>query len=172
MIIRHATIQDAPAIKDIYNDAVLNTTAIWNDSPVDPQNRVEWMSIRGEQGYPVFVSAMENGDVSGYASYGAWRAFDGFSQTAELSLYVHSDYRGQGIGRALLGHLITAAEAQGLHVLIAGIEAQNSASIGLHSSLGFIETARMPQVGKKFGRWLDLVFLQKQLDTCTSPKGK
>lgn len=171
MIIRPATPQDAPAIMDIYNDAVLNTTAIWNDDPVDVQNRLDWMSTRRSQGYPVFVSTNEHGTVSGYASYGPWRAFDGFSQTAELSLYVHNDYRGQGIGRALLRHLIEAARAQGLHVLVAGIEAQNSASLGLHISLGFTETARMPQVGKKFGRWLDLVFLQKQLDIRETPEG-
>lgn len=171
MIIRPATPQDAPAIMDIYNDAVLNTTAIWNDDPVDVQNRIDWMSTRHEQGYPVFVSTNEHGNVSGYASYGPWRAFDGFAQTAELSLYVHNGYRGQGVGRALLGHLIEAARAQGLHVLVAGIEAQNNPSLGLHISLGFTETARMPQVGKKFGRWLDLVFLQKQLDPRETAEG-
>lgn len=166
--IRHATTDDAAAIAEIYNDAVLNTTAIWNDVLVDTQNRETWLMDRTNAGYPVFVAV--SGDiVIGYASYGPWRAFDGYALSAELSVYVHKDHRGKGQGRSLLQTLIDSAKEQGLHVLIAGIDATNEASIALHASLGFKETAHMPQVGKKFGRWLDLVFLQLQLDKRSAP---
>lgn len=166
--IRHATTNDAAAIAEIYNDAVASTTAIWNDVLVDTQNRETWLTDRTNAGYPVFV-AVSRDSVIGYASYGPWRAFDGFALSAELSVYVHKDHRGKGQGRSLLQTLIDSAKEQGLHVLIAGIDANNEASIALHAALGFKETARMPQVGKKFGRWLDLVFLQLQLDERYAP---
>ena len=168
MIIRSAKSSDAAAIADIYNDAVENTTAIWNDALVDTNNRKDWLRDRTSAGYPVFV-CVQNDTVIGYASYGQWRGFDGFALSAELSVYIHKDHRGLGQGRALLAQLINAAKAQGLHVLIAGIDATNEGSLKLHGSMGFVETARMPQVGKKFGRWLDLVFMQLRLDDRSAP---
>lgn len=168
MIIRPAQAKDAAAIAEIYNDAVKNTTAIWNDVLVDTNNRKDWLRDRTAAGYPVFVCVKED-VVIGYASYGLWRGFDGYALSAELSVYVHKDHRGLGQGRALLAQLIEAAKSQGLHVLIAGIDATNEGSLKLHRSMGFSETARMPQVGKKFGRWLDLVFMQLRLDDRSAP---
>ncbi|BCP51528.1 N-acetyltransferase [Kaistia sp. 32K] len=162
-LIRPATEADVPAILAIYNDAVLHTNAIWNDDVVDLDNRLAWFAARQAQGYPVLV-AVEDETVLGYASYGDFRAFQGYRFTIENSIYVASDARGKGAGTALLGALVEHAAANGKHVMVAGIEAGNSVSIRLHERHGFVETARMPQLGFKFGRYLDLVFMQKTLD--------
>ena len=171
MSIRFATKEDCAAIAEIYNHAVVHTAAIWNDKTVDTDNRIAWFEARQFAHFPVLVSE-ENGVVTGYSSYGDWRAFDGFRHTAEHSVYVHPDHQGKGLGRALLTALIEEARRRGKHVMVAGIEAQNSASLHLHETLGFITTGQMPQVGTKFGRWLDLTFMQLQLDNRTDPDGK
>jgi len=161
--IRPATEADLPAILAIYNDAVVNTAAIWNDDIVDLDNRVAWFRTRTGQGFPVLV-AVEGDRVLGYASYGDFRAFQGYRFTVENSIYVAGDARGKGAGSALLAALVDAARAQGKHMMVAGIEAGNDVSLRLHAKQGFVETARMPELGFKFGRYLDLVFLQKTLD--------
>lgn len=171
MNIRFATKEDCAAIAEIYNHAVVHTAAIWNDKTVDTDNRIAWFEARQFAHFPVLVSE-ENGVVTGYSSYGDWRAFDGFRHTVEHSVYVHPDHQGKGLGRALLTALIEEARRRGKHVMVAGIEAQNSASLHLHETLGFITTGQMPQVGTKFGRWLDLTFMQLQLDNRTEPDGK
>ena len=171
MSIRFATKEDCAAIAEIYNHAVVHTAAIWNVKTVDTDNRIAWFEARQFAHFPVLVSE-ENGVVTGYSSYGDWRAFDGFRHTVEHSVYVHPDHQGKGLGRALLTALIEEARCRGKHVMVAGIEAQNSASLHLHETLGFITTGQMPQVGTKFGRWLDLTFMQLQLDTRTDPDGK
>ena len=159
MSIRFASKEDCAAIAEIYNHAVLHTAAIWNDQTVDAENRISWYESRQLMGYPVLVSE-ENGVVTGYASFGDWRNFDGFRHTVEHSVYVHPE---------LLSRLIDEARACGKHVMVAGIESQNQASLHLHSLLGFKTTAQMPQVGTKFGRWLDLTFMQLQLDDRREP---
>ncbi|MDR5654855.1 GNAT family N-acetyltransferase [Ruixingdingia sedimenti] len=168
MLIRDATPADAAAIAAIYNDAVAHTTAVWNDTPVDADDRRAWMQARMAQGYPVLV-AEAGGQVLGYASFGDWRAFAGYRHTVEHSVYVHPGARGQGVGRALLLALIARARAAGKHVMVAAVEAGNTPSIALHESLGFVRTGLMPQVGAKFGRWLDLAFLQLRLDDRAAP---
>ncbi|MGF6156789.1 L-amino acid N-acyltransferase YncA [Ensifer sp. KUDG1] len=160
MLIRAAIQDDLPIICDIYNDAVANTTAIWNDTLVDVANRTAWLKARTDAGYPVLVAVSDEGDVIGYASFGDWRAFDGYRHTVEHSVYVHKDRRGGGIGRKLMEALIAEAERLGKHVMIAGIESENAASIRLHAQLGFEDTGRLREVGTKFGRWLDLTFMQ------------
>ena len=164
MPIRDALPADVAALREIYNDAVAHTTAIWNETMVDEANRLAWLQDRLERGYPVLVATDAQDRVLGYASFGDWRAFEGFRHTVEHSVYVHRDARGSGIGRQLLQALIGRARSLGKHVMVAAIEAGNTASIGLHEQLGFECTGRMPQVGTKFGRWLDLVFMQLQLD--------
>lgn len=171
MSIRFATKEDCAAIAEIYNHAVVHTAAIWNDKTVDTDNRIAWFEARQFAHFPVLVSE-ENGVVTGYASYGDWRAFDGFRHTVEHSVYVHQDHQGKGLGRALLAELIEEARRRGKHVMVAGIEAQNAASLHLHETLGFVTTGQMPQVGTKFGRWLDLTFMQLQLDNRMDPDGK
>ncbi|MDF2623428.1 MAG: family N-acetyltransferase [Kosakonia cowanii] len=168
MSIRYAVKEDCAAIAAIYNHAVINTAAIWNDQTVDAENRIAWFEARSLLGYPVIVSE-ENGVVTGYASFGDWRAFDGFRHTVEHSVYVHPEHQGKGLGLALMVRLIEEAKRIGKHVMVAGIEAQNQGSIHLHQKLGFTITGQMPQVGTKFGRWLDLTFMQLQLDNRSDP---
>ena len=160
--LRDATIDDLPTIMEIYNDAVLNTTAIWNDVLVDLENRKEWFKLRQERGFPVIV-AIKDGAVAGYASYGDWRAFDGYRHTREHSIYVHKDARGAGIGKLLMQALIEHAANNDVHVLIGAIEAENTASIRLHETLGFRVVGRFSEVGTKFGRWLDLTCMELKL---------
>ena len=96
MIVRHACKEDCAAIGEIYNHAVLHTAAIWNDTTVDTDNRIAWFEARFLAGYPVLVSE-ENGIITGYASFGDWRAFDGFRHTVEHSVYVHPDHRAKAL---------------------------------------------------------------------------
>ncbi|KAF6677710.1 N-acetyltransferase [Pantoea sp. EKM21T] len=170
MIIRAAVESDAEIIAEIYNDAVLNTTAIWNENRIDVANRIAWISSRQQAGFPVIVAADDNEDtVLGYASYGDWRPWDGYRHTVEHSVYVHKDARCKGAGAALMQGLIQLAREAGKHVMVAAIESENAASIALHKKLGFIESGRMTEVGTKFGRWLDLTFLQLHLDDRKRP---
>ncbi len=151
-----------PGILAIYNQAVEHSTAIWNDTLVDLENRRAWWRGRAEAGLPVLV-AIEGERVLGYASYGPFRAFDGYRQTVEHSVYVAEGARRRGAAVALLEAIEAHARERGMHVLLGGIAADNEPSLRLHAKLGFRETARMPEVGQKFGRWLDLVFMQKLL---------
>lgn len=160
--IRQATESDLPAILAIYNDAVLNTVTIWNDTPADLENRRAWLRARNSQSYPVLVAVLE-GQVAGYASYGDFRQFEGYRFTVEHSVYVAEGARRRGVAARLLQTLIEHARSSGKHVMIGGIEAENAASLALHAKLGFSQTARIPEVGRKFDRWLDLVFVQKIL---------
>ncbi|MDP4075169.1 GNAT family N-acetyltransferase [Acidovorax sp. A1169] len=169
--IRDAHAGDIEGILAIYNDAVANTTAIWNETLVDAANRAAWLADRQRLGYPVLVAVDEQGAVAGYASFGDWRAFDGYRHTVEHSVYVHQNARGAGLGKRLMQALIERARAIGKHVMVAGIEAGNTASIQLHERLGFTQVGLLPEVGTKFGKWLDLAFLQLKLDARTDPDG-
>lgn len=166
MIIRDARPSDAVGILRIYNDAVENTTAIWNERLSTLDERRDWLAARQAAGRPVLV-AEADGEVMGYASYGEWRAFEGYRHTVEHSVYVRADARRGGLGGALLAALIERARAAEVHVMVAGIDAANAASIALHLRMGFEQTALMPEVGRKFGRWLDLAFLQRRLERQT-----
>ncbi|QHF42802.1 GNAT family N-acetyltransferase [Pseudomonas sp. S35] len=167
-MIRDAIESDLPAIRDIYNDAVRNTTAIWNEQPVDLANRLAWFNARQAQAYPILVS-VENDEVTGYASFGDWRPFEGFRYSVEHSVYVRNDQRGKGLGPRLMAALIERARSGGKYVMVAAIESGNQASIRLHERLGFTTTGQMPQVGIKFGRWLDLTFMQLALNPGAEP---
>ena len=168
LVIRDATPADAAAILPIYNHAALETTAIWNEGASDLAGRQAWMAARRDAGFPVIVAEVE-GAVAGFGSYGPFRAFDGYRLTVEHSVYVDPARHRLGIGRLLLEALIARARAAGLHAMIGGIESGNAASINLHQSLGFRDVGRLPQVGAKFGRWLDLSFLQLILDDRPAP---
>ena len=163
-LIRDAVAADLPALRDIFNDAVRNTTAIWMDAEVDLANRQAWFNARATQGYPILVAEDEHGEVLGYASFGDWRPFDGFCHTVEHSVYIRADQRGKGLAKPLMKTLIERASACDKHVMVAAIETGNAASIRLHERLGFITTGQMPEVGRKFGRWLDLTFMQLTLE--------
>ncbi|MGX5665552.1 N-acetyltransferase family protein [Rhizobium daejeonense] len=162
VLIRDAVEADLPAIRDIYNHAVEHTTAIWNEVLIDVDNRRVWLELRRAKGFPVLV-AEKDGKVAGYASYGDWRAFDGYRHTVEHSVYVDKDCRGAGIGKQLMLDLIVRAKAADMHVMIAAIEAENKASIALHERLGFRLVGIHREVGIKFGRWLDLAAMELRL---------
>ncbi|WP_028695544.1 GNAT family N-acetyltransferase [Pseudomonas cremoricolorata] len=168
LAIREASPDDLPGILAIYNDAVHNTLAIWNEQPVDLANRQAWFEARAQQGYPILVAVDASG-VLGYASFGDWRPFEGFRLTVEHSVYIRHDQRGRGLAGQLMTALIERARGCGKHVMVAAIESGNAASIRLHERMGFVVTGQMPQVGVKFGRWLDLTFMQVQLDNQAQP---
>jgi phosphinothricin acetyltransferase len=162
MQIREATEADLPGILVIYNHAVLTTTAVWNESVVDLENRRHWLGERKQQGYPVLIAALGS-QVLGYASFGDFRAWHGYRYTVEHSLYVHREHRRCGIGGALLAALLERAQALEKHIMVGGIEGGNEASLRLHEQFGFRMAGRLEQVGTKFGKWLDLVFMQRTL---------
>lgn len=171
MDIRDALQADLDAITAIYNDAVENTTAIWNERVVDVENRRAWMVDRRAAGYPVLV-ADDDGDIVGYATFGDYRPFDGYRHTVEHSVYVRFDQRGRQVGWSLMVELIERARQLDKHVMIAAVDAENSGSIRLHEKLGFVPAGRLRQVGTKFGHWLDLAFLQLTLDDRVDPDGR
>jgi phosphinothricin acetyltransferase len=166
--IRDATEADLPAILAIFNHAIVHTTAVWTLTPVTLDNRRAWLRDRTAQGFPVLV-AEADGDVAGFASYGVFRAFEGFRHTVEHSVYVRENARGHGIGRMLLNALVDHAEAHDIHVMIGAIDAENSASVALHKSSGFVEAGVLRESGRKFGRWLDMLSMQKILGNAGRP---
>jgi len=161
--IRDATMQDAEAIRAIYNDAVINTTAIFDYTPREPQAQRDWMQMKADQKLPVLVATDETGSVVGYSSFGAFRAFPAFLYTVENAIYIAPERRGQGIGPKLLGALIEVAAGRGLRTMVAAITAENAASLHLHEKLGFERAGLIRDSGWKFERWLDLVFMQRML---------
>lgn len=168
MFIRDADERDLQAIADIYNDAVRRSSAIFSDDQVTAADRAEWLAGRRRGGFPTLVAQIE-GETAGFGSYGPFRAFPGYRLTAEHSLYVAPGFARRGVGRALLAALIERARAAGLHVLVGAIESGNGASIALHAALGFEEVAHLREVGAKFGRWLDVTFMQMTLDARPAP---
>jgi len=168
MIIRDATPDDLPAILSIYNYAVLETTAVWSDALSDLAERQQWLSARHQRGFPVLVAEASQ-RVIGFSSFGDFRPWSGYRHTVENSVYVDPSFHRCGAGRALLRPLIARAVELGKHVMVAGIEASNEASLALHLSEGFAEPCRLAEVGCKFGRWLDLILLSRRLDMRTGP---
>jgi L-amino acid N-acyltransferase len=162
MDIRDATEADLPAILAITNDAILNTTSSWNVHPTTLEARRQWLADRQLARLPVLVGVIGD-DVVGFGSYGSFRAWDGYRLTVEHSIYVDATLRRQGVGRRLLAALIDHATEAGMHVMMGVISADNEISITLHKQFGFAVVGRLPEVGRKFDRWLDLVLMQKML---------
>jgi L-amino acid N-acyltransferase YncA len=161
--IRDAHNDDLPAILDIYNDAILTTTAVYSEKPHTPEMRQQWYSERIGNNFPVFV-AEEGGEIVGFSSFGHFRAWPCYRYTVEISVYVKAEGRGKGIGKLLIHPLIERAREMNMHAIIAGINSDNEVSLKLHRGLGFVEVAHFKEVGYKFGRWLDLKFLELILD--------
>ncbi|ARP98835.1 phosphinothricin acetyltransferase [Pseudorhodoplanes sinuspersici] len=160
--IRPAIEADLPTILEIYNDAVLNSTAIWIETPADLDDRRAWLAARTSAGFPVLVADSGPGKASvlGYGSFGEFRAYEGFRYTVEHSVYVTEEAQGRGVGKMLLRALIEEARGMGKRVMVGAIDASNYASLALHETMGFEETGRMPGVGEKFGKRLDMVLVQ------------
>jgi L-amino acid N-acyltransferase len=162
--IRTAREADLPGILAIYNDVIASSTAVYTSQPATLEERRTWFSARCAQSFPVLV-AVDGGEVLGFASFGEWRgAWPGYRYTVEHSVHVRGDARGRGVGRLLVEALFPQALALRKHVMIGGIDAANDASIRFHARLGFERVACFREVGHKFGRWLDLIFMQRFLD--------
>ena len=169
MKIRLAVIEDVAAILTIHNHAVRELTCAWTDHEDTLSDRQEWFAQRTRDNQPVFVAVDAQDAVLGYAYYGAFRSRSGYRHTAEHTVYVAQEYQGQGVGSALLNFVVKHAETAGYHVLIGGVDGENSASLALHRKCGFEVAARLPETGAKFGRWLDLVFVFRVLDERMRP---
>ncbi len=149
-----------PDILAIYNEVIRNTTAVYRDIEVTLDEREAWFDAKTRQGFPVLVAADASG-VLGFGTFGEFRAWPCYRHSVEHSVHVRADSRRRGIGRALVLALLEAAARSGKHVMIAGIDAENVTSIVLHESLGFKVVGHFHEVGYKFGRWLDLKFMQR-----------
>lgn len=158
LTIRLATEGDLPAIREIYNHYIRTSTATFQLEPVTESERLAWFRARGEK-HPATV-AIAAGDVVGWGSLSAWKERAAYDRTVEASVYVREGYFHRGIGRALLTDLVERARALGHRVVIGGACTEQPASIALQASLGFIPIGTFREVGSKFGRWLDVTYLQ------------
>lgn len=159
--IRLAEPRDAEAILAIYNHEVLNTTVTFDLVPRTTEEQVAWI-LEHSGGHPAVV-AEADGEVLGFGSLSPWRPRPAYSITVEDSVYVRGDQRGQGIGRTILAELVRLAGAHGFHSVMARIVGGHEASIALHAACGFVEVGVEHEVGRKFGRWLDVVLMQRML---------
>ncbi len=159
----------ADAILAIFNEAIVNSTALYDYQPRTPQSMLPWFDAKRAGNFPVIGVEDADGGLLAFASYGTFRGWPAYKYTVEHSVYVHKDHRGQGLGRMVLRELIAAARQNDVHAMIGGIDATNAGSIALHERLGFKHAGTLPQVGFKFGRWLDLAFYQLLLDTPAHP---
>jgi phosphinothricin acetyltransferase len=163
MRIEDATDDDLPAVVAIYNDVIRTSTAIYRDEPATLDERRAWNEARKTNGYPLLVARTGDAAVAGFATFGDFRPWPGYRFTIEHSVHVADGLRGRGLGTALMQALIVRGTALGKHVMVAGIDADNDGSIRMHERLGFRQTAHLPEVGWEFGRWLDLVLMQRKL---------
>jgi len=159
----------AGQILAIFNEAIANSTALYDYKPRTPESMVAWFATKRAHGFPVIGLEDDSDKLLGFASYGTFRAFPAYKYTVEHSVYVEKSCRGQGLGRVLLKAIVATAEAHGMHVVVGAIDLDNSASIELHKRLGFEHCGTIKQAGFKFGRWLDVAFLQKTLATPLQP---
>ena len=164
-LIRPAQPQDLEHILKIYNAEILNGTATWNDQEKSLEDFLNWFKSLTEQQFPLFVAEhSETKHIAGYADYSSFRQISGFKHTVEHSVFIHPDFIGQGLGKALMLKLIEHAQHNRIHVMVAAIDHENQASIVLHEKLGFKQTGYMSEVGQKFGKWRDLVLMQLNLN--------
>ena len=161
---RHAT-----AMLAIFNEAILNSTALYDYEPRVSESMAPWFATKRNNGYPVIGLEDAAGVLLGFASYGSFRAWPAYKYSVEHSIYIHKDHRGKGLGRLLLPELIASARRHDVHMMVGGIDATNEASLALHKALGFEHAGTVRHAGFKFGRWLDLAFYQRLLDTPLLP---
>jgi phosphinothricin acetyltransferase len=169
MKVAQCTFQQAPEILGIFNEAIANSTALYDYKPRTMATMEAWFEGKTKGGWPVLGAFEDDGSLAGFASFGPFRAWPAYKYSIEHSVYVHHNKRGRGLGRILLGALIDAAKMREFHMMIGGIDSVNLTSIRLHQSLGFERCASIKHAGFKFGRWLDLEFYQLILPTPLSP---
>ena len=163
MEILDAVEADLEKITEIYNDVIRTSTAVFSDAPVTVEDRVAWWKARVAQGYPVLVARDEDG-VAGFATFGDFRAWPGYRFTVEGTIHIDASVRRRGVGAALMEVLIQRARAAGKHVMVAGVDEANIASLRFLEGNGFERAGQLREVGHKFDRFLDLVFLQYTLE--------
>ncbi|CDG86054.1 GNAT family N-acetyltransferase [Janthinobacterium agaricidamnosum] len=159
----------AQAILDIFNDAIVHSTALYDYKPRPFESMSAWFAVKRQQGFPVIGIEDDDGKLLGFASYGTFRAWPAYKYTVEHSIYIHKDSRGAGLGRKLLEQLITVAQQNQVHTMVGGIDISNTGSIALHEKYGFEHAGTIRQAAYKFGRWLDLGFYQLILSTPSHP---
>lgn len=164
MKLRNCVESDLPAVLEILNDAIVNSTAAWAYEPLTLEDVTQTFHTKCEAGYPYIVAVDDAEQLLGYASLGSFRERDGYRFTVENSVYVHKDARGRGIARTLMHRLIELARQKGYHTIIAAIGGDNAPSKKLHLSLGFEFRGVLPELGYKFDRWLDLELYQLMLE--------
>ncbi len=170
MRIRRAIVGDVEAINSIANAYVPTTSGTWTESLEPLEWREAWFHERARRGFPILVAELESGEVIGFASYGDFRdsvKWPGYRFTVENSVHVRESFHRQGIARRLMEDLMAAAVADGKRVMVAAIDSENEGSIRFHAQLGFEEVGRLTNIGFKFGRWLTLVLMQRQLAEAT-----
>jgi L-amino acid N-acyltransferase YncA len=165
----HCDAHFSEQILSIFNDAILNSTALYDYKPRTAQSMIQWFENKQKGNFPVIGVTGDKGELMGFASYGTFRAWPAYKYTVEHSIYVAAPHRGKGLGKLLLQEVINTAREQNYHALIGGIDSQNAVSIRLHKRFGFQRAGTLRQVGFKFGRWLDLDFYQLLLDSPTHP---
>lgn len=157
------------AVMSIFNDVIATSTALYEYRPRDDRSMATWFQGKADGGFPVIVSLDDRDQVSGFATYGPFRSFPAYKYTVEHSVYVHRDHRGQGVGTALMRHLVAYATGQDYHAMIGVVDGNNEASVSLHDRLGFVRAGVIRQAGFKFGRWLDVEVYQLLLPTPGNP---
>jgi L-amino acid N-acyltransferase len=162
-------VRHSEAILAIFNEAIANSTALYDYKPRTSEMMRSWFEAKAKGNYPVIGIEDESGELMGFTSYGTFRAFPAYKYTVEHSVYVDVRFRRRGIGRVLLEQIIESVRRQDYHVLVGGIDTTNHASIALHEKLGFSHCGTIRQAGFKFGRWLDLAFYQLTLSTPANP---
>lgn len=160
-MIRRVTLDDAARIAGIYNEYIEKTTISFETEPLTDDEMRDRIGVISSK-YPYFVYETD-GDVAGYCYVHEWKERKAYFHTLEVTIYLDGKFRGRGIGRELMSHLIDECRKDGHHVLIACITGDNEASIAFHRSLGFSEVSRFSEVGFKFGRWLDVVDMELKL---------
>ena len=171
MRIRDATEADVPAILGIYNDVVVNTTAIYDERPSTLQERQAWFKARRGAGLPVLVADLD-GEVAGFSTFGEWRSRWGYRHTVEHSVHVRADCRGRGIGGVLIEALFPRAVAMGMHMMMAHIDAAATASLRLHEKLGFTTVGTFREVGRLRSGWVSVVAMQREIQPAAAIESK
>lgn len=169
MMIRRATKEDIPTILEIFNDNIRNSTAIYMYKEQTLEDRLRWFEQKQASGYPLFVFD-EDGEVAGYATYGNFRDYPANLYTVEHSVYVHKNHYKKGIASKLMHAIIEEANAKGIKTMVGCIDKENIASIKIHEKFGFLYSGTIRNAGYKFGKWLDLVFYQLDLDGPKNPQ--